>query len=59
MVKKDEGVKLSQEHEVDFVEISAKSGDNINDLFTEISKTLCEGIIPDDQMDQINFDRKT
>jgi len=42
---------------VDFVEISAKSGENITDLFTEITKTLCTDLIPEEELDKINFDR--
>ena len=41
VVKMEEGIELAEKKEIDFVEISAKSGENITDLFTEISKTLC------------------
>ena len=53
---KDEGISLAIKHEVDFVEISAKTGASINELFAEISKNLCREIIPEDQMNLINFD---
>jgi translation initiation factor IF-2 len=42
---------LAEKQEIDFVEISAKSGENITDLFTEISKTLCQDFIPEDKID--------
>jgi translation initiation factor IF-2 len=50
-VKKEEGIELAENKEIDFVEISAKSGENITDLFTEISKTLCQDFIPEDKID--------
>jgi len=58
VVSKDEGMSLAIKYDVDFVEISAKTGESINELFTEISKNLCKEIIPEEQMNLINFECK-
>lgn len=58
VVTKEEGISFAKENQVDFVEISAKTGDNINEMFAEISKTLCTEIVPKEQIDLINFDSR-
>ena len=56
-VSKEDGIKIAQRYEVDFVEVSAKTGESVPELFSEISKSLVVGIIPEETINTINFSR--
>ena len=48
MVKKEEGEKKAQEHELIFIEASAKTGENVQNVFRQIA-TLLTGSDPTQQ----------